>query len=247
MAPLSFGTAALPCIQEIQNECFKMGIPLCTRHREVAPNQYEFAPRFGAVTTQIDQNLMIMQIMEEISARYGLAALMHEKPFAGVNGSGKHNNWSIATDEGVNLLNYQDLTADSGNSLLFPVIMAAIVKAVNDHGDLMRMTIACPGNDFRLGACEAPPSIISTYLGESLTKFLEGFQSESHTALTRHCNVSLTSTFLFLPLLRRRGRAIQPAVQRRGSRFAQPTPHHHARRGPQQNLALPLRRPQIRV
>jgi glutamine synthetase len=101
-------------MQQIQQECFKIGIPLRTRHREVAPGQYEFAPLYGSVTTQVDQNLMVMQIIEEVSASFGLVALLQEKPFQGVNGSGKHNNWSIATDEGINLLNVKQLEQKSG-------------------------------------------------------------------------------------------------------------------------------------
>ncbi len=95
-----------------------------------------------------------------------------------MNGSGKHNNWSIATDDGTNLLNAEQLATNSGSSDIFPVIMAAIVRAVDLHGDLLRMAIACPGNDFRLGACEAPPTIISTYLGDNLTKYLEAYKSK---------------------------------------------------------------------
>ena len=143
-----------------------MGIPLKTRHREVAPNQYEFAPLFGSVITQTDQNLVVMQICEEVAAKHGLAALLQEKPFAGVNGSGKHNNWSISTLCGAQLLNPGDLTKRSGNPELFPIVMSALVAAVDEYGDLMRLAIASPGNDFRLGACEAPPAILSAYLGE---------------------------------------------------------------------------------
>merc|ERR1719440_2080991 len=146
-----------------------------TRHREVAPNQYENAPFFGTATTQIDQNLMFMQIAEEVSARHGLACLMHEKPFAGINGSVKHNNISLGTTEGVNLLNVGQLQKASGSSEIFPVLMAGIISAVDLHGDLMRMAIASPGNDFRLGACEAPPAIVSTYLGDDITAYLEKF------------------------------------------------------------------------
>jgi len=175
MAPPSTTSPVLACMRELQTECFKLGIPLRTRHREVAPNQYEFAPLFGTVTTQIDQNLMVMQMAEEIAVKHGLACLLHEKPFQGINGSGKHNNWSIATDDGTNLLNFKQLAAKVGSEEVFPVIMAAIIKAINDNGDLMRMAIASPGNDFRLGACEAPPSIISAYLGEDMTNFLDGY------------------------------------------------------------------------
>jgi glutamine synthetase type III len=135
--------------------------------------RYEFAPLFGAVWGQIDQNLMAMQICEEVAAKHGLAALFQEKPFDGINGSGKHNNWSISTNEGAQLLNPEDLAEKTGNTELFPLVMACIVAAIDKYGDMMRLSIACPGNDFRLGAMEAPPSIISTYLGEQLTGYLD--------------------------------------------------------------------------
>ena len=177
MAPPSLASPALACMQEIQEQCFAMGIPLRTRHREVAPNQYEFAPLFGFVTTQIDQNVTVMQVIEEVSVRYGLAALLQEKPFAEVNGSGKHNNWSIFTNCGTNLFNVGQLNKNSGNASAFPVVMSAICKAVIENGDLMRMAIASPGNDFRLGACEAPPAIMSVYLGDDMTTYLESFKN----------------------------------------------------------------------
>jgi len=175
MAPLN--QAALECMKEMQHEGFLMGIPLNTRHREVAPNQYEMAPYFGIASNQIDENLMVMQLIEEVAAKHGMVGLLHEKPFMGVNGSGKHNNFSLGTPDGINLFNGPQVTKMSGNPDLFPIIMAAVVRAVDMHGDLLRMAIASPGNDFRLGACEAPPAIISTYLGEALTSFLEGFKS----------------------------------------------------------------------
>jgi len=177
MGPPSLTSPALACMQDIQMQCFKLGIPLKTRHREVAPNQYEFAPQFGFVTTQIDQNLTVMQIIEETAVKYGLAALLQEKPFSGINGSGKHNNWSIGTTCGTNILNVGQIAKDSGSTEIFPVVMAALVKAVDQHGDLMRMAIASPGNDFRLGACEAPPAIVSTYLGEDMTSYLESYKN----------------------------------------------------------------------
>jgi len=176
MAPLSSATPALACMQEIQDECWKMGIPLKTRHREVAPGQFEFAPLFGSNTTQIDQNIWVMQIIEEVAPRHGLAALLQEKPFNDVNGSGKHNNWSMATADGVQLLAPNAINEATGNDDAFAVIMAAVVAAVDTHGDLMRMAIASPGNDFRLGACEAPPAIVSTYLGDDMTFYLEHFK-----------------------------------------------------------------------
>jgi len=179
MGPLSSATGALACMQEIQDEAWRLGIPLKTRHREVAPGQFEFAPLFGTNTTQIDQNIMVMQIIEEVAARHNMAALLQEKPFNDINGSGKHNNWSIATRDGVNVLAPDELIKASGNELSFPVVMAALIAAVDEHGDLMRMAIASPGNDFRLGACEAPPAIVSTYLGDDMTAYLEAFMNGS--------------------------------------------------------------------
>jgi len=178
MAPIKNSTPALAAIKEIQEECFKLGIPMKTRHREVAPNQYEMAPLFGDVRVQTDQNLLAMQIAEEVCTKHGLAAIFIEKPFAGVNGSGKHNNWSIATDAGVNLYNPGQLTQASGDPKTFPIVMAATVAAVDKYGDMMRMGIASPGNDFRLGAMEAPPAVISTYLGEQMTQFLKKFMED---------------------------------------------------------------------
>jgi len=177
MAPLSTSTSALACMQEIQDEAWRLGIPLKTRHREVAPGQFEFAPLFGSNTTQIDQNLWVMQIIEEVAPKHGLAALLQEKPFNDINGSGKHNNWSIATNSGINLLNPEQIISATGNNLSFPILMAALVAAIDEHGDLMRMAIASPGNDFRLGACEAPPAIISTYLGDDMTAYLDAFRN----------------------------------------------------------------------
>eukprot|EP00588_Corethron_pennatum_P002496 CAMPEP_0194296200 /NCGR_PEP_ID=MMETSP0169-20130528/55438_1 /TAXON_ID=218684 /ORGANISM="Corethron pennatum, Strain L29A3" /LENGTH=704 /DNA_ID=CAMNT_0039045599 /DNA_START=116 /DNA_END=2230 /DNA_ORIENTATION=- len=182
MAPLSSATPALACMQEIQEECWKLGIPLKTRHREVAPNQFEFAPLFGINTAQIDQNVMVMQIIEEVAARHGLAALLQEKPFNNINGSGKHNNWSLGTKEGVFILEPDDINKATGNDSAFGVIMAAIVAAVDQHGDLMRAAISSPGNDFRLGACEAPPAITSTYLGGDMTAYLEALKNGSTAA-----------------------------------------------------------------
>ena len=176
MAPPSMANPALACMQEMQDECWRLGIPLKTRHREVAPNQYEFAPLYGYNTTQIDQNLMVMQIIEEVAARHGMAALLQEKPFNDVNGSGKHNNWSIATEDGIMLLHPSKINAATGNPAAFAIIMSAIIAAVNEHGDLMRMAISSPGNDFRLGACEAPPAIVSTYLGDDMTFYLSHFK-----------------------------------------------------------------------
>jgi glutamine synthetase len=166
---------------EVQEACYKMGIPLKTRHREVAPNQYEYAPLFGTATTQIDQNLMVMQVLTEVSMKHGLACLLAEKPFNNVNGSGKHNNWSLGTLCGTNLLNPGQVMKKTGNTLIFPIVMSALIRSIDMHGDLMRMAVAAPGNDFRLGACEAPPAIISTYLGDDITNWLEEFKKGNVT------------------------------------------------------------------
>ena len=175
MAAFNESGPVLECMKEIQDECFKLGIPLKTRHREVAPNQFEFAPLFGTAATQIDQNIAVMQIIEETAVKHGLAALLHEKPFNNVNGSGKHNNWSLGTKEGMMLMNPASMNAKTGNPEAFPLVMAAIVSAVDKHGDMMRLSISTPGNDFRLGGMEAPPAIVSTYLGDDMTSYLEAF------------------------------------------------------------------------
>merc|ERR1719424_1747639 len=134
------------------------------------------APYFSLASTQIDENLCVMELIETIPQKHGLVGILHEKPFMGVNGSGKHNNFSLGTPDGVNLFNGPQVTKMSGNADLFPVVMSAVVAAVDKHGDLLRMAIASPGNDFRLGACEAPPAIISTYLGDDIVTYLDNFR-----------------------------------------------------------------------
>eukprot|EP00930_Biecheleria_cincta_P055672 TRINITY_DN41971_c0_g1_i1.p1 TRINITY_DN41971_c0_g1~~TRINITY_DN41971_c0_g1_i1.p1 ORF type:complete len:900 (-),score=134.92 TRINITY_DN41971_c0_g1_i1:285-2984(-) len=164
------------CMAEIQQECFKLGIHLRTRHRESAPNQYEFAPHFGIASAQVDENLLVMEIIEQTALKHGLVALLHEKPFEGVNGSGKHNNFSLGTDTGINLFHDEHLNKISAEA--FPVVMAAVASAVYRHGDLLVSATACPGNDFRLtkgGGCEAPPSCVSVHLGDTLTTYLTDF------------------------------------------------------------------------
>ena len=185
MAPISVVSPSMECLKEIQEECFKVGIPLKTRHREVAPNQYEVVALFGHVTTHVDQNIILSQIIEEIAVKHDLAALLHEKPFQGVNGSGKHNNWSLRTKDGVNILDHRQVFARTGRVEAYPLVMAAILKAVDQYADLIRLASAAPGNDFRLGACEAPPAIISVYLGEELTAHLQQFRSKLSLFLFR--------------------------------------------------------------
>ncbi len=155
---------------EAERRLFELGVPAKTRHNEVAPGQYELAPTFENANVAADHQMITMQILRTVAEHHGLVCLLHEKPFAGVNGSGKHNNWSIATDTGVNLL---DPHEDTHTNMQFLVFLMAVVRAVDLHGDILRASIASPGNDHRLGANEAPPAIMSVYLGEMLSDILD--------------------------------------------------------------------------
>ena len=152
-----------------EEELFRVGVPVKTRHNEVAPGQFEIAPLFETSHIACDHQMLLMEILRRVAERHGLKALLHEKPFAGVNGSGKHNNWSMATDTGVNLLDPQD---DTHTNMQFLTFLVAVIRAVDIHADLLRACIAAAGNDHRLGANEAPPAIISIFLGEMLTDIL---------------------------------------------------------------------------
>ena len=152
---------------ETERELAKLGVPIKTRHNEVAPTQYEVAPIFENSNVGSDHQQLTMQIMQNVARRYGLVCLLHEKPFAGVNGSGKHNNWSMGTDDGENLLEPGDTPHDNLQFLFF---CTAVIQAVNKHQGLLRASIASPGQDHRLGANEAPPAIISIFLGAELEK-----------------------------------------------------------------------------
>ncbi|HMD51721.1 MAG TPA: glutamine synthetase III, partial [Solirubrobacteraceae bacterium] len=152
---------------EVELELAKLGVPIKTRHNEVAPNQYEVAPIFENSNVGADHQMITMQIMQNTARRYGLICLLHEKPFAGVNGSGKHNNWSMGTDTGLNLLEPGDTPAENLQFLFF---CAAVIQAVNKHQALLRASIASAGQDHRLGANEAPPAIISIFLGAELER-----------------------------------------------------------------------------
>ena len=160
----------LACMMESELEMRKLGIPVKTRHNEVAPAQYEIAPMFENSNVGSDHQQLLMQTLESVARRYGLVCLLHEKPFAGVNGSGKHNNWSMGTDTGTNLLNPGDTPADNIHFLFF---CAAVIQAVNKHQGLLRASVANIGQDHRLGANEAPPAIISIFLGGELDKVFE--------------------------------------------------------------------------
>jgi glutamine synthetase len=160
----------LAFMAESERELYRLGVPVKTRHNEVAPGQYEIAPLFEPSHIASDHQMIIMETLKRVAPRYGLQALLHEKPFAGVNGSGKHNNWSMSTDTGVNLLDPQD---DTHTNMQFLVFLVATMRAVDLHGDLLRASIASAANDHRLGANEAPPAIISIFLGKMLTDILE--------------------------------------------------------------------------
>ena len=160
-------------MQELELECFKLGIPAKTRHNEVAPNQFELAPIYEPANLASDHNQLLMELMKTVGERNGLAVLLHEKPFAGVNGSGKHVNWSMATDDGQNLL---DPGRTPEQNLLFLYFLGATLKAIHRHGGLLRASIAFAGNDHRLGANEAPPAIMSAYLGSQLNLVLEAIE-----------------------------------------------------------------------
>ena len=161
-------------MKELDEELWKLGVYAKTKHNEVAPAQYELAPIFTTTNIATDHNQIIMELMKSIAGKHGLACLLHEKPFAGVNGSGKHNNWSIATDTGVNLLEPGETPNDNAQFLLF---LVAVIKAVDEYQDLLRVSVASAGNDHRLGANEAPPAIVSIFLGEELTEILEALES----------------------------------------------------------------------
>lgn len=161
---------AFAFMTEIEEEAYKQGIPLKTRHNEVAPNQFEIAPVFEDTNVAVDHNQILMDMMDRLAKRHGLAALLHEKPFAHINGSGKHCNWSLSTDKGENLL---DPGMTPRSNLQFLIFLVATIKAVHDHAPTLRAAIASCANDFRLGANEAPPAIISVFVGDLLTQVLD--------------------------------------------------------------------------
>ena len=183
----------LACMLETERELGKLGVPVKTRHNEVAPNQYEIAPVFENSNVGSDHQQLTMQIMKNVARRYGLVCLLHEKPFAGVNGSGKHNNWSMGTDTGHNLLEPGDTPHENLQFLFF---CAAVIQAVNRHQALLRASVASPGQDHRLGANEAPPAIISIFLGAELAKVFGAIESGSGDAATPSTYLELGTTVL---------------------------------------------------
>ncbi len=163
-------------MKDLDEELWKLGVLAKTEHNEVAPAQHELAPIFSSTNVATDHNQLMMEIMQKVASRHGMACLLHEKPFDGVNGSGKHNNWSISTNTGVNLLEPGDSPRENAQFLLF---LTAVIKAVDEYQDLLRVSVASAGNDHRLGANEAPPAIVSMFLGDELTEILESIENGS--------------------------------------------------------------------
>ncbi|MCI6908383.1 MAG: glutamine synthetase III [Eubacteriales bacterium] len=161
-------------MKDLNRELWKLGVMAKTEHNEVAPAQHELAPLYDTVNIAADHNQLTMELLKRVADRHGLACLLHEKPFAGVNGSGKHNNWSIATDTGVNLFEPGATPSQNARFLLF---LVAVIRAVDEHQDLLRLSVASAGNDLRLGANEAPPAIVSIFLGDELTEILNAIES----------------------------------------------------------------------
>ena len=180
-------------MEELDEELWKLGIYAKTEHNEVAPCQHELAPIFTTGNIAADHNQLTMEIMKKVARKHGLMCLLHEKPFAGVNGSGKHNNWSIATDTGINLLSPGETPYDNAQFLLF---LVAVLKAVDDYQGLLRMSAASAGNDHRLGANEAPPAVVSMFLGDELTAVLEAIETDSPYAGTEKRRLRLGADVL---------------------------------------------------
>jgi glutamine synthetase len=191
----------LACMMEAEAELYKVGVPVKTRHNEVAPSQYEIAPVFENANVATDHQMMVMEVLKRTAPKYGLACLLHEKPFAGVNGSGKHLNWSMGDDQGNNLLNPGDTPHDNVQFLVF---CAAVLKAVHTSQGLLRASIASAGNDHRLGANEAPPAIISVFLGDMLTDIFEQIEKGAAKS-TKHGGLLETGVKVLPPLPRDAG------------------------------------------
>lgn len=175
-------------MEELNEELWKLGILAKTEHNEVAPAQHELAPIYSTTNIATDHNQLTMEIMQKVAAKHGLVCLLHEKPFAGVNGSGKHNNWSMATDTGVNLLSPGETPYENAQFLLF---LCAVIKAVDDYQDLLRLSVATAGNDHRLGANEAPPAVVSVFLGDELNAILEAIENNTPYAGTQKTQMKL--------------------------------------------------------
>ena len=166
-------------MHDLDEELWKLGIPAKTKHNEVAPAQHELAPVFDTTNVAVDHNQLTMEIMKKVATKHNMVCLLHEKPFEGINGSGKHNNWSMSTDTGVNLLDPGKTPAENTQFLVF---LVAVIKAVDDYADLLRISVASAGNDHRLGANEAPPAVVSIFLGDELTEVLKAIENDEFFA-----------------------------------------------------------------
>lgn len=186
LGPLKPKVAAF--MEELDRELWKFGISSKSKHNEAAPAQHEMAPIYATTNMAVDQNLLTMELMKRVAEKHGLACLLHEKPFAGISGSGKHNNWSLSTDLGKNLLNPGKSPIENTQFLL---ILAAVVKAVDEYQDLMRLSIASAGNDHRLGACEAPPAIVSMFVGEELSDIIDSIVTNTEYLSGTHGKMDL--------------------------------------------------------
>jgi glutamine synthetase len=182
----SIPTRIYDFMKEYEIECHRLGIPLMTRHNEVAPSQFEVAPMYGEVNQAADQNQLLKDVMDKVANKHGLKVLFHEKPFAGVNGSGKHNNWSLVTDTGVNLF---QPTSSARENLMFLTFFVTTIKALHEYADLLRASIASYSNDFRLGANEAPPAIISAFLGSTMSAVLDELEKNGNVKVGKGDNL----------------------------------------------------------
>jgi glutamine synthetase len=182
----SIPTRVFNFMKDFEIEAWKLGIPVATRHNEVAPSQFEVAPIYEDLNVAVDHNLLLMDVMERVAEKHSLKVLFHEKPFAGINGSGKHNNWSLITDTGVNLF---QPTSSAKENLLFLTFLVNTIKAVHRYADLLRVSIASAGNDYRLGANEAPPAIISVFLGTQLSDVLEELENNGNITIEKGDNL----------------------------------------------------------
>ena len=180
-------------MHDLDVELWKLGIPAKTKHNEVAPAQHELAPVFDTTNVAVDHNQLTMEIMKKVADKHGLVCLLHEKPFEGINGSGKHNNWSMITDTGVNILDPGKTPAENTQFLIF---LTAVIKAVDEYADVLRISVASAGNDHRLGANEAPPAVVSVFLGDELTEVLKSIENDEYFAGSRAVQMDIGAKVL---------------------------------------------------
>ena len=180
-------------MHDLDEELWKLGIPAKTKHNEVAPAQHELAPVFDTTNVAVDHNQLTMEVMKKVADKHGLVCLLHEKPFEGINGSGKHNNWSMITDTGVNILDPGKTPAENTQFLIF---LTAVIKAVDEYADVLRISVASAGNDHRLGANEAPPAVVSVFLGDELTEVLKSIENGEYFAGSRAVQMDIGAKVL---------------------------------------------------